>query len=364
LKTKVFKEPSIHVFRDGARGLGNDHFGKLDLHYSLDLGNSYTGGPLIPLFWLIVILVYYYGQPEKGDQPCPRLTNGKSLQMATLILLKHIKNERIKVVLVTRALLVGGKGFLGSYLLRYLNAEVLDKDCADCIKADVRDPTTWELARNYDRVYYLAALQYPELRGPSLEAYEVNFKAPVEMALRSKFFLYVSTWHVLGECKEALTERAFYSMTKASADVALRTLMELKDVAVVRPGTLIGKGMRMGGIASMVREALEKGVVKVFSSSAMRPMWVAHVDDVARAISRISEKGVYNLFLPYPYTVYEIAELISEVTGAGVKVVDRGESVRCARVYEKRESHLQNFVKPRGIREMIEEVVEWIRGHR
>ena len=262
-----------------------------------------------------------------------------------------------------KALIIGGGGFLGSYLRRYVKGDVLDRSCENCIKGDVRDRGLWDLVEDYDVVYYLAALQYPKLRGPSIEAYEVNFKVPVELALRSNFFIYTSSWHVLGECKEGLTERAFYAMTKASADVALRTLMELKEVAVARPGTLIGRGMRLGGIASMVMSAIKDKVIKVFSSSIMRPMWLAHVDDVARAMSKIREKGVYNLFLPYPYTIYEIAQIISERTGAKVKIVDEGKSVPCARIYEKRESHLHSLIgKVRGVEEMIEEVIEWLKN--
>ncbi len=262
-----------------------------------------------------------------------------------------------------KALIIGGGGFLGSYLKRYVSGDVLDRSCENCVKGDVRDRGLWSLVERYDVVYYLAALQYPKLKAPSLEAYEVNFKVPVELALRSKFFVYTSTWHVLGECKEGLTERAFYAMTKASADLALRTLMELREVAVVRPGTLIGKGMRLGGIASMVLSAIRDGVIKVFSSSAMRPIWVAHVDDVALAMSKIKEKGTYNLFLPYPYTVHEIAQVISEKVNAKVKIIDEGKSVPCARVYEKRESHLHSLIgRVRSLEEMIEEVIEWLKN--
>ncbi len=260
------------------------------------------------------------------------------------------------------ALIIGGAGFLGSYLLKYVKGDVLDRSCENCIRGDIRDPELWDVVKHYDVIYYLAALQYPKLKEPTLEAYEVNFKVPVELALRSKFFIYTSTWHVLGECKEGITERAFYAMTKMSADVSLRTLMNLKEVAVVRPGTLIGKGMRMGGIATMVKNAIEKGVIKVFTSSVMRPMWIAHVDDVAKAMSKIRKKGVYNLFLPYPYTVYEIAEIIAEKTGAKVKIINEGRGVPCARVYEKRESHLHLLIgKTRTVEEMIEEVVEWLK---
>lgn len=230
---------------------------------------------------------------------------------------------------MTRILITGGAGYIGSVLTRHLRAA--DHD------VDVSDPTVKNTRQDMSR-------HYQHFRGPALNGYDAiihlaahssvaaceadpegaianNLVDLLSMArkLRGPKLIFASTGSILDPAAAQL-----YDTTKRAAEKALPYIYA--NTYSFRFGTVCGVSPVMRDdliLNGMTRDAVRTGTVRVRNPGAYRP--VLFLTDLCAAMDRvIAEKmpaGVYNL-ASFQAKVGGWADMVAQATGA--KIVDEG----------------------------------------
>lgn len=260
---------------------------------------------------------------------------------------------------MTKVLLIGGMGYIGSTLVEELlesptkNAvTILDpllhdvdpkflhrtvsSDRVQFVRGDVSNMRhTWDMIKRHDVTVYMAALTMPNTAKDPEEGMLVNqYMAEVAGDCCTKFgkrMVFMSTCSNYGRAEKPVDEDgellpvSMYALTKVNAERYL--LRTVPEITVLRCATAYGVGAGRTRwdvlLNDLTRTALASGEIDVFQPNACRP--VCHVEDISRAIAGTvdepSAKGVYNVGSDEQnYTKRELAEFVAERTGASVKI--------------------------------------------
>jgi nucleoside-diphosphate-sugar epimerase len=258
-----------------------------------------------------------------------------------------------------KALVTGGLGYVGSVLCselaeRGIQVRNVDADYygrlsggthpgSEFIHADIRDTETIsKYLDDVDGVVHLAAIVGDSAGNLDPEAtIAINSAATsalaAECAKRRVKLVFASTSSVYGYNGHELLEESaktvplsVYASCKLAAEEAIMKLLP-EDSVVFRLGTLYGLSPRMRFdlvVNRFIGQAIQDGRITVFGGSQLRPF--LHVRGAARFIAEalLSERaGLYNLG-GTNYTILEVAEMISNLSGCEVKVYDEIKDLR------------------------------------
>lgn len=304
---------------------------------------------------------------------------------------------------------VGGSGFVGSHLTKYLvnvfKVKVLDVkpfplDLEEEIAFQTVDVTDYgsivKGVRDATVVIHTAIIGIPLINSEKRLGYEVNVLGTqnvceaVHRNETTKGLILTGTWHVFGErdlrgiineefgCRpDKVEERArFYALSKTVQENVVRLYDESLDkiFGIVRLGTVLGEGMPEKTAANtFIFNALIGKPITPYKHSMYRPMLYIDVDDVCKAVKAYSKKlldneiedkrnslaHIVNLAWPKPITILDLAEIVKsavKICSKGkiaptIEVVDTGVSIP-SEMLEKTEMRLsvENATRFLGIK--------------
>lgn len=277
--------------------------------------------------------------------------------------------------------IVGGSGFVGYSLARYLSAnfavKVLDVKQPRDLKGieyafcDVR--SIEEVRRglsDVDLVIHTAIVQIPLINEQKRLGYEVNIIGTqnvckvVDENPRIKGMILASSWHTVGEGGlEGVIDEGFgyrpdkvedrarlYALSKIAQEVIVRFYDEMSEkiFGIIRMGTVLGEGMPEKTAANIfIERALRGETITPYKHSMYRPMLYVDIEDVCRAYERFAIKilngeveksgnsltHIINVYYSSPITILELAEIVRrtviKLTNGAIRprieVVDTGQ---------------------------------------
>lgn len=272
--------------------------------------------------------------------------------------------------------IVGGGGFVGTYLARYLSDRfrvvVLDvkkpHDTAiDFEQCDIRDQRQLvDRLGGFEVVVNTAVIQLPEINEKKRLGYEVNVQGvqnicnAIESISSIKGLIHTGSWHVFGETEirgildenfgfrpDKTEERAkLYALCKIAQESIIRIVADAsgKHYGVVRLGTVLGEGMpKLTAANQFIEKALRGEPITPYKHTLHRTMLYVDIQDVCKAVTAFCEiminnnmretaAKVLNLVSPYPITIIELAEIVqkrvTELTNGRLKprieIIDKG----------------------------------------
>jgi len=258
---------------------------------------------------------------------------------------------------VTRLLVTGGCGYIGTVLTRQLlhdghNVTVVDtqwfgnhlENHPDLVvlEQDIRDVEAIPLD-GVDAIFHLANIA----NDPAVElnpelSWEVNVLAGQQLAdfaVRAgvRQFIYASSGSVYGvkqedEVTEDLTLEpiSVYNKTKMVAERVLLSYRDEMTVHCVRPATVCGLSPRMRldvTVNMLTHQALKDGRMTVFGGGQTRPN--IHIEDMVRVYQHFLARpdlpsGCYNAGFEN-LSIIEVAELVQTEIPTEVLVTDTGD---------------------------------------
>ncbi|WP_182422194.1 NAD(P)-dependent oxidoreductase [Aureimonas sp. ME7] len=242
-----------------------------------------------------------------------------------------------------QAIVFGGAGFIGSHLLRHLQADggydrlvsvdigepVLRVEGVEYRRGDIREPLPAELDGRYDELYNLAAVHRTPGHEPH-EYYVTNVAGALEVcafARRNgvKRVLFTSSIAVYGPGEDLKTESSppeptsDYGRSKLLAeDIHRQWLATEADahLVVARPAVIFGKGER--GNFTRLAGALRKGTF-VYPGRRDTIKCCGYVGEMVRSMQFAMGLGerelLYNFCFPHAYTIEEICQTFVRVAG-------------------------------------------------
>jgi UDP-glucose 4-epimerase len=254
---------------------------------------------------------------------------------------------------------VGGSGFIGSSLTKYLSSvfdvKILDikepKIESKDLEFEVCDIRHYSYVKkalaDVDLVLHLAVIQIPLINEDRRLAYEVNFtgthnicKAVYELP-NLKGMILAGSWHTIGEKEldgvvdeefgfrpDKVEDRArLYVLSKMAQEAAVRFYDEMSDkvYGVIRTGTVLGEGMPENTAANIfITKGLRGESITPYKHSMHRPMLYIDVRDVSKTYEKFAEKimndefektgnslsHIVNVCYPKPITILEMAKIV------------------------------------------------------
>lgn len=243
-------------------------------------------------------------------------------------------SSQLSAIAMSRILVIGGCGYIGSALYRHLQAKGYDVVSVDLeIRGNPLGRANWYLDyRNitadqfakFDTIIWLAGhSSVPQSVSDPVGAFSNNLTGLVELAtkLSGQKLIYASSSSVYdGQFEAAETvkprqARNVYDYTKWAADEAMRLLY--KNYYALRFGTVCGASPNTRDdlmINAMVKNAIERGKVEIRNQTVRRP--ILGIRDLCRAVERLAvipvQPGVYNL-ASFNSAVEPIAEIVSSL---------------------------------------------------
>lgn len=239
------------------------------------------------------------------------------------------------------ALVLGGSGFLGSYLCEQLvdngwhltvptrlyhrARHLLPLPTVHLVEANIHDPAVLaSLVGSHSAVINLVGTLHSDRRPPYGSAFaKIHVDLPRHLAqicrqADVKRLIHVSA---LGANAQGAS---FYQRSKAAGEEALIQTLQDSDVkwTVFRPSLIFGPGDYF--LSSLARMARYAPVLMLPSpQTLMQPIYVGDVaQTIVRALSHPSTYGrVYELAGPHSYSLKELAELVSLWSGHPRKVM-------------------------------------------
>ena len=287
-----------------------------------------------------------------------------------------------------RILVTGGCGYVGSLLVptllnksdfeiivydtQWFGKNLFEHPNLNIIKGDIRTIPE-NIFNGVDKVIHLANIANdPAVELDPTLSWEVNVLASYRMIQSSikagvKDFIFASSGSVYGVKKEAnVTEElelvpiSVYNKTKMIAERVLYSYRDKIRVICVRPATVCGLSERLRldvSVNMLTYQALKKGEITVFGGQQVRPN--IHIKDLVSVYLHMIENetiksGFYNAGFEN-LSIIAIAEKISELTGAKIKVTESNDP----RSYRQDSNKLlqTGFLPKFGVNDAINELV-------
>ena len=254
----------------------------------------------------------------------------------------HLVEELVKRGAIVKAFIrYTSRGDIG--LLKYLN---LIRE-PEIIYGDLRDKwAVFEAVKNVDIIFHLGAVisvaysyVHPE------EVIDVNTRGTLNILHAVKEYktenvVYVSTSEVFGNPRyvpidEDHPKRAQspYAASKIAADEIVRSfnLSYGMNIKTVRPFNTYGPGQSLRAVIPwIIYQALNQDVVYLGNIHTKRDF--TYVTDTVKGILMIAERGPdggeLNLGTGTSFSIREIVEMVSEIMGKNLKIIEKGERKR------------------------------------
>ena len=231
-----------------------------------------------------------------------------------------------------KVLVTGAFGFLGEYLIKYLNNQfkisTLDNKDRATIISDITKPIPF-LVDKFDLVIHVAgkAHSIPKTEGEKKSFYNVNLQGTINLckALDNNLpdtFVFISTIAVYGRDEgknimesDPLIGNTPYAKSKIMAEEYLQEWSKEKDVnlVILRLPLVAGRNPK-GNLGSMLNGIKKGYYFNISGSNAKKSVVLA--DDIARLIPNlIGKRGIYNLAGDKDYTFEEISKIIANQSG-------------------------------------------------
>jgi UDP-glucose 4-epimerase len=279
--------------------------------------------------------------------------------------------------------IVGGSGFIGASLVRYLSknfdVKILDlkppsHGTLDEVNFTVCDITRLEELKKHledaDLVIHAAIVQIPLINEQKRLGYEVNVLGTqnvcevVDKNPHIKGMILAGSWHTIGERElkglineefglrpDKVEERArLYALSKIAQESIVRFYDEMSDkvFGVIRMGTVLGEGMPEKTAASIfIEKGLRGEAITPYRHSMYRPMLYVDINDVCLAFERYAQRvldgdikkegnsltHIVNVYYPNPITILELAKIVQDaiikntrgVLQPKIEIVDTGQ---------------------------------------
>lgn len=273
-----------------------------------------------------------------------------------------------------KVLVIGGEGYIGSYLYTYLQSQGIEVDRYGSRQTDYNNLGRIYLS-TFTHIVLLAGHSSVQCcDGPLLSPWKNNirnFNNLVNKLNDSQTLIYASSASVYGnkDVNYLYTEDEIsveyvnnYDLTKVSLDLlAMKLMNEGHNLVGLRFGTVNGSSeviRRDLMINSMVWSALNKGEINITNKDVKRP--ILSVRDLSRAVHSIivsnTRKEIFNL-ASFNSTVGEIAAVVSDLTK--VKIVDNGTAVTYNFAIDNSKfKRLNSFTFEDTISTVVEDVID------
>jgi len=297
----------------------------------------------------------------------------------------HLVEELVKRGAIVKAFIrYTSRGDIG--LLKYLN---LIRE-PEIIYGDLRDKwAVFEAVKNVDIVFHLGAVisvaysyVHPE------EVIDVNTRGTLNILhavkeCKTENVVYVSTSEVFGNPRyipidEDHPKRAQspYAASKIAADEIVRSfnLSYGMNIKTVRPFNTYGPGQSLRAVIPwIIYQALNQDMVYLGNIYTKRDF--TYVTDTVKGILMMAERGPdggeLNLGTGISFSIKEIVEIVSEIMGKNLKIIEKGERKRPedSDIVElissnKKARELLGWEPQIGFREGLKLTIEWMNLHK
>lgn len=307
---------------------------------------------------------------------------------------------------MTRSLVTGGAGFMGSHVAEHLlstghDVVVLD-DLSGGFRENVPAGATFvegsildhELINrlferhDFDYVYHLAAYAAEGL-SHFIKRFNYNNNLIGSVNLinasvnhRVKRFVFTSSIAVYGAGQSPMSEDMIpvpedsYGIAKLAVEQELRVTHEMfgLDYVVFRPHNVYGERQNIGdryrNVVGIFMNQLLRGEPMTIFGDGMQQRAFTHINDVAPLIARSGELAsarnqIFNVGADVPYTVNELAEVVAASMGypCDVKHLDPRNEVKIAFSDHSKAEHAFGTGDKLSLRDGIAQMAAWVRQH-
>ena len=259
---------------------------------------------------------------------------------------------------MTRVLLTGGAGFIGSHIVDHLIAQghdvtVIDdlsggfernvNSQAEFVKGSINDVKLVDrIVKGKDIVFHLAAYAAEGLSHFIKKFnYENNLIGSVNLinaAVRENIekFLFTSSMAVYGTNQTPFSEdinpnpEDSYGVAKYATEKELKISHELFGLkyVIIRPHNVYGERQNIGdhyrNVIGIFMNRIMKGLPPLIYGDGNQTRAFSYIDDVARAIAKApfikkAEGEIINVGAAKPYSINELAESVLKVSDSNIK---------------------------------------------
>lgn len=274
-----------------------------------------------------------------------------------------------------KILIIGGDGYIGSYLFRYLTNQGIDVQTFGDRRLDY-NPLGRIFLSHFTHIVLLAGhSSVLRCNGPLDSPWKNNvrnFTNLVDKTDNRQTIIYASSASVYGDkdTKPLYTEEDIstdyvnnYDLTKVCLDLyAMKYITQGRKIVGLRFGTVNGGSpviRRDLMINSMVYTALNEGHITITNKHIKRP--ILSIRDLSRAVENIiknnTSSNIFNL-ASFNSTVDSISKIVSEYTK--VEVIDKGNPPGAYNfaIDNTKFKVLNNFTYEDNIHSVVENVIE------
>jgi UDP-glucose 4-epimerase len=255
-----------------------------------------------------------------------------------------------------KVLVTGGAGFIGSHLTRHLlneGAKVLVVDnlfvgkeefIPDGVlfaEIDIRSKKMESIVEKFkpDVIIHLAAIHYiPYCNANPEETFDVNVMGTRKLleVSRKIDFLFASSAAVYPPVEGPLTEDIcgpidIYGKTKIIGEDLVR--LNCEQAIITRFFNVYGQNDMNSHLIPEIIKQVNEGKREIELGNLTPKRDYIYVDDLCRAIIKLlklNRKGTYNLGTGIEYSVKEVVEIVSQILGEEIKILQNRKRKRKA----------------------------------